>query len=192
MKTYTEKQLEVLVEILQWPKIEVPSLSWALNKKGKNMHVNEVRKAVAKLKKDKLVDVEEISHGKRTFYKIMRRSGYDSFKRVSGHLLKSSHELEFIRSKYVQSLIDEKFMDYFAVGWCREYYRILQKQGSKFCGKDVDEMEGGQLRDWFYAYFDDDWTSAKRLTKEKLLKIIRLSPSGLYNFLFPEKVIKEG
>jgi hypothetical protein len=81
-------------------------------------------------------------------------------------------------------------MDHFATDWYREFYRLLQKQG--MYEKDVDEIEDDKLRDGFYAYFGGGWSDAKGITKEKLLKILRQSPSSLSNFLFPNEVLKEG
>lgn len=176
MNTLTDKQLEILVELLRWgKKIGIPDLREKLIQKGISVHINEVRQTVTKLEKMELINVERIPIGKKEYYRLNTKSGYDTFKKLGKHLLGSNKRFDFIESSYTQSIVDKVFMDHFAAEWWKEYAR--------FRNISIEGLRPEDLRGEFYK-------GLGTLEKDYLFQIFHTSPTSLYYFLFPKEGIE--
>ena len=176
------KRKIVLIISNQFPEgIKEPDLRDALREEWRISEPKGVKLHLEDLKKKKVLIKEE----KRGFPNVWRLNpDYQAFKSLAEEFLKSEDKLEFMRSRYTQSIINENFVDHFAANWGRAYADLLLKatQSRKLWGKTVEELQPSDLRKGFY----DNLVS---LDKEGLIQILRLSPTSLNNFLFPEEVL---
>ncbi|KXB01894.1 hypothetical protein AKJ45_01790 [candidate division MSBL1 archaeon SCGC-AAA261F19] len=162
--------------------------SWNVReRRGVKKHLGDLKEEGCLIKKSR--------KGRANIWKSTE--DYEGFKSVVRRFLKEDgNESDFIKSRYVQEIIDEDLVDYFVPHWAREYVSARANflraknfsEDSEVWGKPIrkiETFEDDELREWFYKFLMD-------LTKEKLVEILRVSPSVLRNFLFPEELFVEG
>lgn len=161
--------------------------SWNVReKRGVKKHLDDLKEEGCLSKKTR--------RGKANIWNL--KSDYRGIKSVANRLLKDDvDKLPFVRTDYVQKIVNEKLVDHFAPAWAKKFVSAkadyLEKSGysenSEVWGipiRELDDFENKKLRENFYFYLLD-------LSKEKLAEILRVSPSALRNFLFPERLFKE-
>jgi hypothetical protein len=175
------KKKIVLIIASHFPKgINEPELrdilrdNWSIAEpKGIKTHLDDLREELKLVKEEK--------KGFPNIWKL--NQDYENFNLLAEYFLKSEDKFEFVKSKYVQSIIDENFVDHFAVNWGKEYLQFLWVKEIRG-EKAPDKLEPDKLRGGFYA------SLLGTLTKDNFIKILKLSPTCLYDFLFPNQVFK--
>lgn len=147
-----------------------------------------VKRHLKELKEENCL-LKDHEPGIANFWSLNNR--YVGFKNVAKRFLLEEEDLtSFIRSNYVEEIIDKDFVDYFASNWAREYANYRQgylTDDSDILGirvKKLDDMDDEELRTNFYKYLQN-------LDKKKLSEILKVSPSVLKNFLFPNELFKD-
>ena len=175
------KRKIVLIISNQFPKgMKEPDLrdtlreGWGISEpKGVKIHLNDL--------KEKKVLVKGEKRGFPNVWKLSQ--DYETFKCLAKEFHNSEDEVEFLKSGYAQLMINKEFVDHFAVDWGREYVRFLSKPDTQTSfGKPLEDFQPEELREHFYS-------GLVGLEKRGLIEILQISPSSLYNFLFPEEVV---
>ena len=176
------KRKIILIISNQFPKgMKEPDLrdslreKWGISEpKGVKIHLNDLE--------EKKVLVKEERRGFPNVWKL--NQDYNAFKSLIKDFHNSEDETDFLRSNYVQSMINEDFVDYFAVNWGREYVRFFYDPDTQTAfGKPLEDFQLEELKKHFY-------TGLIGLERKDLIEVLRISPSCLYNFLFPERVVQ--
>jgi len=180
---FIKRKIELIISN-QFPVgVREPDLRDILREKWKVSEPKGVKIHLAELEEAGILTKEE-KKGLPNVWKLSQ--DYETFKVLVEEFYKSKDEFErdidgFMESKYVQSVIDEKFVDHFAAEWWKEYYRLFIQVSQK--SKPIEKFRSEELRDEFYSRLIN-------LTKDDLTQILRVSPSSLYNFLFPRESIQ--
>lgn len=171
------KRKIALIISSQFPKgIREPDLRDFLREKWGISEPKGVKTHLAELEERKALIKEE----KKGFPNVWKlNQDYEAFKSLLKEFHNSEDEIGFLRSKYVQSMINEDFVDHFSVDWWMGYARFFNIQTQKV--KSVEKFLPEELRGEFY-------TRMLGTKKDDLIQIFRVSPTSLHIFLFPEEI----
>jgi hypothetical protein len=143
---------------------------WGISEpKGVKTHLEDLED------KEKVL-VKEEKKGFANVWKLSQE--YEAFKLLVKEFHNSEDEVEFLKSKYAQSMINEEFVNHFAAEWWRKYASFFNFRYSK----PIENLPPNKLMNEFY-------TRMLGLKQDDLIQILRVSPSSLNIFLFPEEIL---
>ncbi len=172
---YTKRKILLLV-LDRYPKdIEEPELRDILREEDQILEAKGVRNHLSDMEKENVIEKQSMGLGKPNIWKA--KIGVERFKKIAEMFLDSQDKFEFIKTPYVQSVINKELVDILSEPWVK----ILEEHEGRKEDLKKYRPEGGLACLRRYTFMQE----------KDIIEILKTSPTALKTFCFEYDKFKD-